>query len=67
MVALSVSQVCERSRGMKDLIIAMFGIAFSIMLFGVVITIAFSETETYKAIDEKIAKLIKGEDTNCTE
>lgn len=52
---------------MKDLIIAMFGIAFSIMLFGVVITIAFSETETYKAIDEKIAKLIKGEDTNCTE
>ena len=45
---------------MYDVILIMVAIMATVGFLIMLVSIAFSDTQTYKAIDQKIAKLIKG-------
>lgn len=47
---------------MIDIILGTIIVAFVLAMLAAVIVMCISDTETFKAIDEKIAKTIKGED-----
>ena len=47
---------------MADMILGIIAVAFVVAMFTVVAVLCFDDTETFRAIDEKIAKAIKGED-----
>lgn len=50
----------ERREIMYDVILIMVAIMATVGFLIMLVSIAFSDTQTYKAIDQKIAKLIKG-------
>lgn len=47
---------------MIDMILGILFVTFILGMFAAVIVMCVSDTETFKAIDEKIAKAIRGED-----
>lgn len=47
---------------MIDMILGILFVTFILGMFAAVIVMCVSGTETFKAIDEKIAKAIRGED-----
>lgn len=47
---------------MIDIILGTLFVIFILGMFGAVIVMCVRDTETFKAIDEKIAEAIKGED-----
>ena len=47
---------------MIDIILGIIAVAFVLAMFAVVVVLCFDDTETFRAIDEKIARAIKGDD-----
>lgn len=47
---------------MIDMILGILFVTFILSILAAVIVMCVSDTETFKAIDEKIAKAIRGED-----
>lgn len=47
---------------MSDLILEIIVVAFVLMMLAAVVVACIGDTETFRAIDEKIARAIKGED-----
>lgn len=47
---------------MADMILGIIAVAFVLAMFAVVVVLCFDDTETFRAIDEKIARAIKGDD-----
>lgn len=47
---------------MIGIILTIFGLMLCLMLFAALVVMCFEGTETFMAIDEKIARFIKGED-----
>jgi hypothetical protein len=47
---------------MIDIILGTLFVTFILGMFAAVIVMCISDTETFKAIDEKIARVIRGED-----
>lgn len=51
---------------MIDIILGTIIIAFVLAMFAAIIVMCVSDTETFRAIDEKIARAIKGGDDDET-
>ena len=51
---------------MIDIILGTVIVAFVLAMFAAVIVMCIGDTETFRAIDEKIARTIKGEDDDET-
>ena len=47
---------------MDEIFLKIFAVAFILAMVAVVVGLCFDDTETFRAIDEKIARAIKGED-----
>ena len=47
---------------MTDILLEIIAVAFILAMVAVVVGLCFDDTETFRAIDEKIARAIKGED-----
>lgn len=47
---------------MIDMVLGIIAVTFAVAMFAVVVVLCIDDTETFRAIDEKIARIIKGED-----
>ena len=47
---------------MDEIILKIFAVAIALILLAALVVMCISDTETFRAIDEKIARAIKGED-----
>ena len=47
---------------MGDMILGIIVVVFVLAIFAVLVVICIDDTETFRAIDDKIARIIKGED-----
>lgn len=51
---------------MTDMILGIIVVVFVLGMFAAVLVLCVSDTETFRAIDEKIARVIKGDDDDET-
>jgi len=47
---------------MDEIILKIFAVAIALIILAALVVMCISDTETFRAIDEKIARAIKGED-----
>ncbi len=45
-----------------EVILGVMAVVFVLTMFTTLVMIAFEDTETFQAIDEKIARILRGED-----
>lgn len=47
---------------MDEIFLKIFAVAIALIILAALVVMCISDTETFRAIDEKIARAIKGED-----
>lgn len=52
---------------MDEIILKIFAVAIALIILAALVVMCISDTETFRAIDEKIARAIKGEDDDETD